>query len=325
MQIWKIASAKKLEEEKYEARNLNENEIKIKFTGAFLSEYDKYSYNGFAPEYPIRPVSLAVGRVSEAPQDSSYKIGERVVVSPYVYDKENDDLQIMGKTTDGFLGDFAYVPINNVDVIPEGVTDKDALFIDHVSTALNIWEKLNVSKADFVVIMGADALSIILAQLCIYYQAIPIIVSDNEEKLEVARSAGVYYTINLKEEDPKMLINSYTGGAKAKGSVYIANEGQPLSQIFDYTAYRGSIAFVSTNSLLQLKSMIATKNIINGEFDIKVIKNGYDNYTAAMNLLAIKEIKLDNLISKTIKYANIANELESATSEQTLFSTIITY
>ncbi len=81
--------------------------------------------------------------------------------------------------------------------IPDRLKDEEAVFTEHTAMAINVISKLKIDKGEHLVIVGATSIGIILAQVAMYHQAVPIVVDMRDELLESARRAGVYYTINI--------------------------------------------------------------------------------------------------------------------------------
>ena len=52
---------------------------------------------------------------------------------------------------------------------------------------------LGVDAGLKTILIGAGNLGIILAQVMMYYQIVPIIIDNDDKNLETARSAGIYY------------------------------------------------------------------------------------------------------------------------------------
>ena len=87
------------------------------------------------------------------------------------------NMGIYGLNRDGFLRDFAVLPPKNLRLLPENVQIGDAIFVEYIATAIRLLDKIDIQKGDHVAIMGGDILGNIIAQLVIYYQAIPILIT----------------------------------------------------------------------------------------------------------------------------------------------------
>lgn len=326
MRVWRITGKDAIECVAVD-RTIKEDEVKFKLTKAAISNSDIAIFNGLSNIYPIVPVGISVGLVSEAPEGCGLRIGERVIASPYVADEKDEDIiRVMGSDIDGVLGDYAIVPLKNIHLIPEGVTDKEAIFTDHISTALSIINELDIDKLQYVVILGCNCLGIILAELCIYYQAVPIIVDKIPEKLNLARECGVYYTINPAEDDVMQTINSITGGRMADVTIYSVSDSCSIANIYNYTRNKGKLGIVCKNKLNSNKITLDIKGIYKKELTVVGVNNGHKYITSAINLLANKQLKLSNLIEKEGKFSDMPDVfIEAVKSQEIVLKTIINF
>lgn len=298
MQAFRISAAGIMELIKID-RSPTENEIKVKLTKAAITSTDIAIFQGKGSKFPIIPVGLSVGLVSEAAKESGFRMGERVVISPYVMPENadsEDDIECMGCDIDGNLGDYTIVPKDNVYLLPEGVTEDDAVFIDYIAMAEKVLEKLAVDKKHYVAILGANTFGIILGQLCMYYQAIPIIIDGNAHKIQIAKNCGIYYTVNSEKEDVIQSVISITGGNYADCSVFECKEGNSPANLFTLTKSGGRIGIVSANDYVLTRCTFDIKAICKKQLSLIGINNGYKKISSAINLLANKAIKLQDLV-----------------------------
>lgn len=288
-------------------REMKPNEVKVKIKKAAITSNDIYLYNGKGGNYPLIPIRLAVGLISENNGNSGFKMGERVVISPYILqeDKNEDNFKVLGYDVDGLLSDYAIVPNDNVHLLPEGVSDSDAVFTEYIALAMSVISRLHINKMKYVVIIGSNTFGIITAQLCIYYQAIPIIVDNSAEKLALAKKSGVYYTVNSAKEDAVQAVTSITGGNMADYTIYECREGRAYNNIYNYTKNGGFIGIVSTNEMISSKFNIDLKLIFKKRLTLVGINNGIKDISSAINIIANKVLILDKLIDLEGDYENV--------------------
>lgn len=178
-----------------------DGEVKLKMSKVAISSTD-FAY--FASDTPNKDASLtvpghsAVAYMSEDDDRLGLKMGARAVVSPFVMHEEHGvkKVSVLGVDVNGLLSDFVSVPAENVYALPDGVPDDEAIFAEYIALGNNVLNSLEAGKGDFLVIVGASTLGLIIAQLALYYQMIPVLVDLDAEKLALAASWGVYYTLN---------------------------------------------------------------------------------------------------------------------------------
>lgn len=280
-----------------------ENEVKLKLGKVALSSTD---INYFAGDHDgvLVPGHSAVGYVSEADESLGLKLGSRVVVSPYLNYVEHGvkKVRIMGVDVDGLLADFVTVPVENVYALPDGIPDEDALFTEYIALGDNVFENMDYNKGDYVVIVGASTLGLILAQMAIYYQLVPILVDLDAEKLRLAAHWGVYYTLNPTYDNLERRVEEITGGRMSEFSVF-AGEGIPFGNTVRLVKDKGVIVIAGYTS--RSKHQLDMEMVLKKQLTIKGVDNGEGEVSTAINLLANKIIKTDGIITNRVSFDDV--------------------
>lgn len=256
--------------------------------------------------------SGAVGVISEDVQENlSYKFAKamRVYITPYrpcdecVFCKKGSknmcaDLKIAGEDYDGYLTEFCAVNAREVYPIPDGISDNDALFIETVSLALTIIDRMNIQKGEHVAIIGANNLGLILAQLLRYYQNIPIVIDNNPERLAAATACGIYYTV-ASEKDAQKEVSNITGGRMASQVVYIQESRIPLKTAFLIAGFNANVAITGSTNV---SSAVSFAPAIKKELKIQFVNTGYGNVMASINLIVNKAVDFSKLFYTEVKF-----------------------
>ena len=253
---WKVSEFGKIEKTKHQELLDGLDSVKIKLTRALVTEDDIAYVCGEdkSIKLPVIPVRFAVGQVSEVAQDNEFlKKGDRVVLSsvspcgscPSCESGSPENcynFSVAGKTTDGFLKDFAVTNLSNVYALPQSVKDADAVYIEYVALALSVIDKLNVKKSSHVAIIGGNVFASILAQILIYYQAVPILIDEREANLRMAKKSGIYYTVSTNSK-PEKEIASITGGRMASSVVYVTRSGLNTELAYKIASHNAPVVF----------------------------------------------------------------------------------
>lgn len=280
-----------------------DDEVKVKMAKVAVSSDDLVYFATDADH--IVPGHSGVAYVSEADESLGFKLGSRVIVSPFVKSVEHgvEKVRVLGEDRDGLLVDFISLPAENVYAIPDGITDDEAIFTDYIALGSNIIESMDSRKGDYVVIVGASTIGLILSQLAIYYQLVPILVDMDADKLRVAESWGVYYTLNPMFDNLERRVDEITGGRKCEFSVFCGGDGIPFVNAARLVKESGVvlIAGYSTHKKHQLDMDI----ILSKQLTVKGVGDGYGEMSTAINLLANKIVKLDGLITKKVYFEDV--------------------
>ncbi len=323
MNGWKLIKPFKIERSDVEDKSGAVGVSKIKITKSLLTLSDVLAYDGEIEAENVVIGSFGVGIISEAGANLfEIEKGKRVFVEATrpcneCYNCMSNqphkcsNLLVAGEDFDGFLRDFVSVDAESIYLLPDSITDVEALYIGYVSLALSIVDKLEIKKGEYVAIIGSDSLAVILAQLLIYYQAVPIIIGENKEELEIAKKSGIYYVFDIEDNYLKEVFN-ITGGRLAKKSVYISDSDISVSKAFAVSSFNASVAFTGTMN----KNVTASfSQAVKKQLNIFCVNTGYGNTESSINLIANKAIDLSNLEIATAPYSDVPEVLSKMENE----------
>ena len=290
-----------------------EGEIKLKMSKVAISSTDfAYFAAGEEDEHGksvVVPGHSAVAYVSSEDSAAGLKLGARVVVSPFVRYEEHGvaKVKVLGVDTDGLLGDFASVPEENVYALPDGIPDDEAIFAEYIALGNNVLNSMEAGKGDFVVIVGASTLGLVLSQLALYYQMIPILVDLDAEKLALAASWGVYYLLNPTYDNLERRVEEITGGRMAEASVYVG-DGVPFDCAFRLVKDKGEVVVAGYSVRAGHNADVA--DILAKQLRVIGVADGYGEMSSAINLLANRIVKTEGLIGARIGFDEVPEMVE---------------
>ena len=290
MNVWKLTAPEKLEQTETENPAREEGKVRVRVTKVFLNGTDAAIYRGaIETPRPIIPGRYAVGMVAE--DSVSYlPRGTRVLLHAVVdapdtgiraKDFSDDEFRLCGRTADGYLRDLVNLPPECMTPLPDSVSDEKALLLHHVSLAKAAADKLGVKKGQHVAVVGANLLGLLLCQLLIYQQAAPILIDAEPERLEFARSCGIYYTMPADEELLSGIAN-VTGGRLVSGAVYMASSRRNDAEIpFRVCAPGANVVLCGFGENLQVDFAIPFRK----QLSVYCVTHRSDNLEAAINLI----------------------------------------
>ncbi len=315
MKHYSVTQAKKIEVFAFPPSPPEPGSAKVRITRAGISYSDLLVYAGEA-ELPIVPGRQGIGVVSEVDEDNIYglKKGDRALINPYIPCGECfhcktgkpsrcPNMRVMGVSADGLLTDFKNVALDSLMPLPKQVDDEQALFAENISLALDVIDTLSIEKGDQVAIVGGNSLGNILAQLVMYYQAIPILIDNNARNLEIAEASAISYTVS-GDEDVSGYLNRNTGGRLAKYVIYVSGVKKSINNALAYCSNGGIIAVSGfTPGSMQADMGVALDN----QLKIYTFNNGFNQMSAAINMLATGAVSVNKLITSTAKFAEISD------------------
>ncbi len=333
MKAYRIHAPHTIGLEEMDAMPVSDNCVKLKNLVCGIASTDLEVFAGESrAQYPVIPGRQCVGFVSEVGSAVSGLVrGNRVVVFPQAschvckpckdgrfYDCEKPAM--FGVDENGFLSDFSVVSADDVYAIPDRLKDEEAIFTEHTALAVNVLSKLNIEKGEHIIIVGATIVGIIMAQVAMYYQAVPIVVDMHEDMLDAARRAGVYYTVDTVSEDVTKKVMSLTGGHMADACAFISSSSVPLQNAFDYCCKRGRVAVVGS-AKRDLKCNLGA--LMEKNLDLFTVTDCGKNYPSAINMLANKTVSVDMLPMRTISFDAVPEAFESGIGENAVTEKLI--
>ena len=323
MNTWKLTGPKSLElvQEVEDLSLPNFAKVRITMVGVSHNEFELYRGN-VENDSHITPGSLALGVISEIDEASSYlKKGDRVVISPYFAcgncfncksgnPKGCSALSCAGLTQDGFLKDFAIIPIDNLYPLPERISDKEAIFIPYIAEAINTLDKVNYDIGTFIGIGSGGILGNLIAQLAIYYQSIPILFDKNSLYLETAKKVGVYYAFSNDDTTLKKVMQ-VTSGKLVESMIYLCKSAMPVSSCFGFIKNGGSLVLAPVTSSENNFDSLPIDQILLHETTVVPANMSNNNFETSINLLATGKIEVLPLISGEVAFSDIPSFFES--------------
>jgi threonine dehydrogenase-like Zn-dependent dehydrogenase len=142
-----------------------------------------------------------VGVVEESPDTS--QIGRRVVGEINAGCGEcqlccsGDSRHCLRRTVlgihgrDGAFAEFLNLPPVNLLVVPDAVSDRQAVFTEPLAAAFEILAQVNIGPSDRIAVIGDGKLGQLIARVLAGASSHLILIGKHDEKLELARAAGV--------------------------------------------------------------------------------------------------------------------------------------
>ncbi|MBE5743686.1 MAG: hypothetical protein E7358_03100 [Clostridiales bacterium] len=275
------------------------DQVKVKTTKCFISLNDLALFKGDVKlEYPFTPCSIAVGQVIETLQESSYvEKGSRVYLAP-----QYENLR------SGYLRDFVILKKSDIHVLPQSVSEDDALFINHLSLAISVIDKLKIEKGNHVAVIGGSHLANVIAQLIMYYQSVPILIDSSQKNLEIAHKTNIYYTLpNDKNLESEVL--AITGGRKCSKIIYVSDSPSGIDVIDKIASENADVGVTGISST---KTKLSCSFAFEKQLNVTFVKDGNSNIQASINLLAQKAIDLSHFKLPMYKFEYAPKHFENA-------------
>ena len=142
---------------------------------------------------------------------------------------------------DGAFAEYLALPLENLHLVPDNITDEQAVFVEPLAAACEILDQVDVKKFRFAAVLGDGKLAQLIAR--VLHTAIPRVVmyGKHEKKLAVAHRAGIQTRkVRGDASDLKRIKEDFPLVVEATGSP----TGLALAQ--EMTEPRGTLVMKST-------------------------------------------------------------------------------
>ncbi len=99
----------------------------------------------------------------------------------------------------GAFAEYVAIPTENLQIVPDSVPDKEAVFVEPIAAAFEILEQIKVEPGQQIAVIGDGKLGLLICQVLKLTCAELFLIGKHENKLEIARSFGIN-TINKSAE-----------------------------------------------------------------------------------------------------------------------------
>jgi threonine dehydrogenase-like Zn-dependent dehydrogenase len=237
----------------------------------------------------------------QAREQYSYLLGKRVVgeinaacYSPdCTYCQHGMPTHCPGRTTlgivnrDGAFADYVTLPVENLHIVPENVSDEEAVFVEPLAANFEILEQVHLKPTESVLILGDGKMGQLAAQVLTLSACEVLMVGKHEEKLALAEKHGVQ-TYVLNDVHNFALEN----GRRVDMVVECTGSAQGLEMALRLVRARGVITLKST---VAEKSLTHLAPIVIDEIRIQGSRCG--PFAPALRALSQKLVDVYPLIS----------------------------
>ena len=207
-----------------------------------------------------------------------------------------DNLAVRGVHIDGGYREFLAVPESDCYLLPDSLSDKDAVMIEPTTIAIQSCTRAELKKDDMLLIYGSGALGSTILKIA-RLMCDHIIVADIvDDKLEAAKANGAKYTINVMKEDLVEKVKEYTEGHGSTVSIDSACTKDSLIQLLKATGNAGrvmtmgfSVAGTEVNQFL----------ITSKELDVRGSRLQNKMFGKAIQLIHEGKLDLNGAVSHT--------------------------
>ncbi len=203
----------------------------------------------------------------------------------------------------GAFAEYLSLPEKNLHVIPDSISDEQAVFIEPLAAAFEIKEQVKIKSDWNIAIIGDGRLAQLIAAVLSLSSKKIICFGKHQNKLSKLQKLGLQTKIGIDEIDEKKfdLVIEATG----------SNSG--FDDAMRLIRPRGTVVLKST--IASKKNLDLTLTIIN---EITLVGSRCGLFSPAINALATGVISVENLIDSTFALEQYEKAFEKAKKSDSL-------
>ena len=183
---------------------------------------------------------------------------------------------------DGAFAEFVSVPVPNLHVVSESVSDEEAVFTEPLAAAFEILEQVQLNPGDEVLVLGDGKLSFLCAQVLRLASANVALVGKHPDKLKLIKRSGVR-TMLLSDWKPKQF------------DVVVEATGSPSGLQLAMSAVRPRGTLVLKTTIAGEHKVSLAPLVIN---EITVVGSRCGPFVPALDALRERSVSVTPLIEK---------------------------
>lgn len=300
------------------------NKVVIKVKAAGICGSDLSSYKGIFPlvTYPRVPGHEIAGEVVYVPEnDKGIKIGDKVTLEPYKYCGECypcsigrtnccEDLKVIGVHVDGGMAEYYAHDLHLVHKVPDSISWEHVPMIEPLTISIHGVHRVDVKEGEYVVVTGGGTIGLLAAQFVLTLGAVPIMVDPMDNRLKLAESLGIKYTLNPMTQDVVKEISNITKGRMAEVVVEASGAPSAVKSAIDYVSYAGRVSLVGyPKSDIPLPTFLFTKK----ELDVRGSRNSAKEFPLAIKLIEEGKVIVEPIITNIIEFEEMPEYFELIT------------
>jgi 2-desacetyl-2-hydroxyethyl bacteriochlorophyllide A dehydrogenase len=283
--------------------------IRVRSAGICGSDIGAYKGENPLVSYPRIIGHEIAGEVIEVdPGERKFKVGERVVIEPYLYCGQCypcsightnccEKLAVRGVHVEGGMAEVISHPAALLHRLPDSIPWRLAPMAEPLVIAMHAVRQSEVESGQHVVVTGAGPIGLLAAQYALTLGARPIVLDPVAERLALARSLGVGHAVNPAADDAVAAISAITGGRMAEAVIECSGAASAIRGAIDYASHAGHISLVGwPRGEVPLPTALITRK----ELTLRGSRNSAGQFPESIRLIAEGKIEVAALVTRTV-------------------------
>lgn len=299
----------------------NEVLIKVRACGVCGTEHTLFT-GGYYANFPVALGHEYAGEIVQlGPGVQDLKVGDKVTVDPNIVCHRCDycrmksehlceNLVTLGITINGGAADYSVVPTTNVYRVPDTLSFEEAAFCEPLACVVRGMQVAPTQLGDTVLVLGAGGIGNLLMQCAAHSGATHVIVSEPAPfRRQLALKNGATCVVDPTSQDLAAEVKKIRRiGADV---VYECTGNLAVQAACPQYVRRGGTIVLFGVSPKQGRIEVNPFDINENELKLVGSFNNPLTQAQALNLLASRRVRADNLVTHRVHLANYPKVFET--------------
>ncbi|MBI5676270.1 MAG: alcohol dehydrogenase catalytic domain-containing protein [Nitrospirae bacterium] len=208
---------------------------------------------------------------------------------------------------DGAFAEYVAIPVKNLHIIPDSVSDEEAVFIEPLAAAFEILEQVKIKNSDRVCVLGDGKLGLLVGQVLSLTDCDLVVAGRHVEKLSILEKMGIKTEIVPAKAGARPSRGAFDIAVDCTGSSY------GIQTALEITKPRGTIILKTTvaqNVAFDLNSVVIN--------EITIIGSRCGPFHRALEAIEKKSVELRPMISRSFNIEDGVEAFEYASQKGVL-------
>lgn len=293
--------------------------IRIKTAGICGSDIGAYRGTNTLVSYPRIIGHELAGVIEQIPADNpkGFKVGDKVIVDPYLYcghcypceiGRTNccTSLHVLGVHVDGGMAEYYCHPAGMLVRMPEDMDWTDAAMAEPLTISLHGIHRGGLKAGEYCAVIGAGPIGLLAGMIAQAYGAHAILLDLVQERLDFAKELGIEYVINSGTENAAERVKEITGGVMAQQVMECSGANAAILSTLDLVSHAGRVTLTGWPPR---ETPIPTDIITRKEIDIRGARTSAREFEEAIELIYTKKVDVSKILTKTIRMEEVPETL----------------
>jgi threonine dehydrogenase-like Zn-dependent dehydrogenase len=217
------------------------------------------------------------------------------------------------KDRDGAFAEYLSLPVRNLKIVPDTVTDEEAVFVEPLAAACQILEQVTIHPAMEVAVIGDGKLAQLIIRALAHRRCDLTVIGKHQDKLNHLNGIANHLVRIDSGENVFQQVAQQTANKKFAAVVEASGSAKGLPLAIQIVKPGGVIVLKSTyqgNNSIDLAPVVVN--------EIQILGSRCGRFEMAIDLLTERKVDVRPLISDTVALSEGVRAFEQATSSESL-------